>query len=203
MVREFRGLRVEIGPRVQTEWRKVPIAEKSRLLESALAAGKKHDQRFKYGPMIKAIEERQRGKARHSFSLTAILHRLDDHEQIELLDAYNKRDPQALRNIAARWERQKKAADKRQETAPERGREQLHGLDITLFCNWLNEDGLCLAWFSIGALEMLLRKAGLWEAGKTVEGVGQRVLRLGLESLRPAIVHTKHVNIVGSTVKID
>jgi hypothetical protein len=74
MVHEFRGLRVEIGRRVQNEWRKVPIAEKSRLLESALAAWKKHDQRFKYGPMIKAIEERKRGKARHSFSLTAFLH---------------------------------------------------------------------------------------------------------------------------------
>ena len=46
MVREFRGLRVEIGPRVQTEWRKVPIAEKSRLLESALAAWEKHHQSF-------------------------------------------------------------------------------------------------------------------------------------------------------------
>ena len=64
MVREFRGLRVEIGPRVQNEWRKVPIAEKSRLRESVLAAWKKHEQRFVYGPISKAIEERQREKAR-------------------------------------------------------------------------------------------------------------------------------------------
>ena len=196
MVREFRGLRVEIGPRVQNEWRKVSIAEESRLLESVLAAWEKHKQRFVYKPISKAIEERQRRRARHAFSITAIWHRLDDHEQIELLDAYYKRDPRALRNIASRWERQKKAA-------PEREREQLYGLDITLVLEWLKEDGLCLAWFSAGALKKLLRKAGLWDAKKTVAGVGQRVRRLGLKPLRPAIVHTKHVNIVASTVKIN
>ena len=63
MVREFRGLRVEIGPRVQTEWRKVPIAEILRLQESVLAAWKNHDQRFFYEPISKVIEERQRETA--------------------------------------------------------------------------------------------------------------------------------------------
>ena len=64
MVREFRGLRVEIGPRVQNEWRKVPIAEILRLLESVLAAWEKHEQRFVYKPISKVIEERQREEAR-------------------------------------------------------------------------------------------------------------------------------------------
>ena len=85
-------------------------------------------------------------------------------------------------------ERQKKAVDKRE-------RERFHGLDITLVREWLNEDGLCLAWFSIGALEMLLTKAGLWEAGKPVAGIRQRVRRLGLERLRRPIVRTSHVNV--------
>jgi hypothetical protein len=201
MVRDFRGLRVEIGPRVQIEWRKVPIAEKSRLLESALAAWEKHDQSFKYGPMIKVIEERQREKAclgEHWLNYTAIQHRLTDREQIELLNAYYQRDPLALHRIAARWERQKKAA-------PKRERERFHGLDITLIREWLNQDGLCLAWFSMGALEKLLRKAGLCDTIKTVEGVGKRVKGLGLERLRRPIVRTNHVkvNIGAPTVKIN
>ena len=203
MVREFRGLRVEIGPRVQNEWRKVPIAEILRLRESVLAAWEKHKQRFLYKPISKVIEERQREEARlraemgpHWLNDPLIQHMVYERERIELQDAYDNRDPRALRKIASRMERQKKAADKRE-------RERFHGLDITLVYEWLNEDDLCLAWFSAGALEKLLRKAGLWEAKKTVEGVGQRVRRLGLKSLRPAIVHTKHMNIVGSTVKID
>ena len=92
-------------------------------------------------------------------------------------------------------ERQKKAVDKRE-------RERFHGLDITLVRDWLNEDGLCLAWFSIGALEMLLTKAGLWEAGKPAAGIRQRVRRLGLERLRRPIVRTSYVNVDVSPVKI-
>ena len=111
MVREFRGLRVEIGPRVQNEWRKVPIAEILRLRESVLAAWEKHQQRFVYGPISKAIEERQREEARLRaewgpdwlFKDAVIQHMVNEREQIELQDAYDNRDLRALRKIASRW----------------------------------------------------------------------------------------------------
>ena len=166
MVREIRGLRVEIGTRAQNEWRKVPSAEILRLRESVLAAWEKHKQRFFYKPISKVIEERQREEARlraemepHWLNDTLIQHMVYERERIELQDTYNNRNPRALRKIASRMERQKRATDKRE-------RERFHGLDITLVYEWLNEDGLCLAWFSIGALEKLLTKAGLWEPEK-------------------------------------
>jgi hypothetical protein len=60
MVCDFHGLRVEIGPRVQNEWRKVPALEIQRLRESVLAGWEKHKQHFVYGPISKVIEERMR-----------------------------------------------------------------------------------------------------------------------------------------------
>ncbi len=203
-VREFRGLRIEIGQRVQNEWRKVPVVEILRLQESVLAAWEKHEQRFVYKPISKVIEESLREEARlraelkgpHCLNDALIRHRVNNRERIELLAAYEKRNPKVLRKIASRMERKEQTVDKRK-------RERFHGLDITLVREWLNEDGLCLAWFSIGALEMLLRKAGLWDVGKPPAGIRQRVTRLGLERLRRPIIRTSHVNVDGSPVKID
>ena len=170
MVHEFRGLRVEIGPRVQNEWRKVPVVEILRLQKSVLAAWEKHNQRFVFKPIKKVIEERQREEARLRaewgldlpFKDAIIQHMVSERELIELQDAYYNRNPRALRKIASRMGG-KEAADKRE-------RERFHGLDIILVREWLNEDGLCLAWFSIGALEMLLSEGRALEGQKIGRG---------------------------------
>jgi len=53
---------------------------------------------------------------------------------------------------------------------------------------------ICLIWLSAGAIEQLLRKAGVYDVGKSVKALEVRIARLTLPRLPKAIVHLKHLH---------
>jgi hypothetical protein len=52
---------------------------------------------------------------------------------------------------------------------------------------------MCLIWLSTGAIEELLRRAGLCDAKKTLKALEARIVRLGLPRLPESIVHLRHL----------
>ncbi len=193
VVVEFHGLRVNISKRVLEAWRKVPIEDEIALLEITSRAMT----RFRYAPMRRALEKdiESRKKFRAGIGEAYLQKNVSDYDRIQLIHAYDKRDWRAIRRIAAQVEAQEKAMVKR----PAR----YQGVEAVLLQDWFNRDGLCLAWFSFGALEALLRGATLWPVKGSVKALEKRVLRLGLKPLRPALINTKHLVFSGKTVGIS
>ena len=191
---DFLGLSVEISERVVRAWKKVPEEKRFRYLERTYDA-QKNERESKRPTNLQG--EQDEGplfvctptgpgtwKVVHGLGLGVLW-----SDDIKLIQAWRMGDALALRRMAARLLR----------GAKPKGREQIKDFLlrhwITPEAAWspLAPNGICLIWLSVGALEELLRKVGLWDAKKTVKALEARITRLKLPKLPKAIVHLKHL----------
>lgn len=204
MATDFYGLRVEISRRVRSAWRRTPSEEIDPLWQAYSAVWKQWSSSCRNREikrlLKKDIEYEERLRSMWTgpqwIADCIIPHWVIHREENELLTAYRSQDWQAVERIAQRMKAREKRSGRAEESmcAP--------NVESALMLHWLDRDGLCLAWLSVGALEFVLRAAGLWQPEQSTDALRLRVQRLGLPSLKPALVHRKHVSFSGGTLTI-
>ena len=196
---DFLGLTVEISERVLRAWEEIPEKKRfcylnqtyeahrnARELERATnlpGRREQHDEQDE-GPLFVCIPT---GPGTWTYHKLGVLW----FDEVKLIWAWRKGDALAVRRMAERLLR-KRGKPKREEQIKD-----------VLLKHWmtvagagipLEPNGICLIWLSAGAIEELLRKAGLWDARKTLEALEARISRLKLPKLPKSIVHLKHLH---------
>jgi len=208
---DFLGLTVEISERVLRAWEEIPEKKRFRYLNQTYEAQKnareleratnlrgrreQHDEQDE-GPLFVCIPG-ESGEWKHHHSRGVIWSEWKYHslgvlwsDEVKLIRAWRRGDALALRRMAESLLRGR--------AKPKRG-EQIrdvllkHWMTVASAGIPLEPNGICLIWFSAGAIEEVLRTAGLCDAGKTLKAFEVRIARLKLPKLPKAIVHLKHL----------
>jgi hypothetical protein len=118
-------------------------------------------------------------------------------DRVKLHIAINDGDENAIRNLA------RKLAKKGNGSSTNAARSWPKE-DWVLLVNWFDRSGICLAWMSDGALDLILGYAGLNQVERDgALAIKSRLFRLGLKGVKPSIVKKKHIRIEGKTLFID
>lgn len=191
----FVGLDVCISERVRKGW---DTFKKSDHCISLLEATSKALKRHRWGPIEKALRaEIAAERAREEYFKKNPFGPDILNAQVQLVIAYNDGDVATVRRLAEK-KRKEISGSKKSRDADSFVSRLLTELILT---EWLNNDGLCLAWFSPGALDLLLGATGLHSVSKDgAEAIKKRVKRLGLKGIVPALIEKRDVEIDGKLV---
>lgn len=211
----FAGLDVRISERILSRWKNLPASIKGELYKKAAKA----KSRWYFLPMERSLRKEMLEEKAKGYEKPSPIAELSPYQPVwippimslpederALIEAYREGRANDVRTLADRKAKRVQAARKRSKDSisslDERKNAKRFELTQILFEHWLVEDGLCLAWFSMGALDLLLGATGLHSVKMDgTEAIKKRINRtLGLRGIVPALIEKRDVEIDGKMV---